>query len=357
MPATFARHSTLFETHDPTPMTDTGSAPAAGGAVYDAAALARCCRSVGRGYQVLSPPARTRGPLLEGHFRVSELRHGLSVHSTDAQDLHTLQSQVELDAGLSIVVLLAGQIDVSFGRMDLRMNLCVDQARPAAAQGALISLAEPERFTRRAQRGRHARKVSVGIEAEWLEASGAAAGPAGTRAISLLRTHLALQGWSPSARATAVAEQLVHPPALEPLLLGLYLESRALDLAVEALGSLAAAPARAPAALRPRDLRRLQDFIDWLDSGEADGLTLAEMARQAGVNPTTLQQRLRQARGCSVVDYLRKRRLNAARHGLEQQGLTVAQAAERAGYTSAANFATAFKRQFGLPPRQCRASL
>jgi AraC-like DNA-binding protein len=326
-------------------------AAATGAVAYDAAALARCCHAVGRGYQVLSSATRARGPLLEGHFRVSELRPGLSVHSTDAHDLHTLQSQVELDAGLSIVVLLAGQIDVSFGHTDLRMV----QTQPAAAQGALVSLAEPERFTRRAQRGRYARKVSVGVEAEWLDASGAAAGPAGARAITLLHTHLAQQGWSPSARATAIAEQLIHPPALEPMLLGLYLESRALDLTIEALGSLA--PARPPAALRPRDLRRLQDFIDWLDSGEADGLTLAQMAQQAGVNPTTLQQRLRQARGCSVVDYLRKRRLSAARWGLEQQGLTVAQAAERAGYTYAANFATAFKRQFGLPPHRCRASL
>lgn len=353
MPTTFACRSTLFETHDHATRSGAAGAAATGAVAYDAAALARCCHAVGRGYQVLSPAARARGPLLEGHFRVSELRPGLSVHSTDAHDLHTLQSQVELDAGLSIVVLLAGQIDVSFGHADLRLV----QTQPAAAQGALVSLAEPERFTRRAQRGRYARKVSVGVEAEWLDASGAAAGPAGARAITLLHTHLAQQGWSPSARATAIAEQLIRPPALEPLLLSLYLESRALDLTVEALGSLASAPVCPPAALRPRDLRRLQDFIDWLDSGEADSLTLAEMARQAGVNPTTLQQRLRQARGCSVVDYLRKRRLSAARWGLEQQGLTVAQAAERAGYTSAANFATAFKRQFGLPPHRCRASL
>lgn len=37
-------------------------------------------------------------------------------------------------------------------------------------------------------------------------------------------------------------------------------------------------------------------------------------------------------------------------------GAMAAQAAERAGHTSAGNFATAFRRQFGLPPHRCRAS-
>ncbi|CFO34701.1 transcriptional regulator [Bordetella pertussis] len=40
---------------------------------------------------------------------------------------------------------------------------------------------------------------------------------------------------------------------------------------------------------------------------------------------------------------------------LECDGLSVAQAACLAGYTSAANFATAFRRAFGVTPGQLRA--
>jgi AraC-like DNA-binding protein len=43
-----------------------------------------------------------------------------------------------------------------------------------------------------------------------------------------------------------------------------------------------------------------------------------------------------------------------ARQALEQEGRSVGEAADIAGYTSAANFATAFKRHFGITPRQCR---
>lgn len=323
-------------------------APPVVDATFDAEELTRSLGGAGHGYRLHGPGLTRRTPVLAGHFDYRQLRPGLTLHTTDARDLQTLSSEVEQETGLGIVLLLAGDIDASVGPRSLKLS------GSAGAVATLTSLAEPERFVRRAQRGRHARKVSIGIEPRWLEDSGIA-GALGRGVLAALTPHLTVRDWRPSLRATAIAEQLVHPPAYEPVLQNLYLESRALDLALEAfVGSTGAAtPAHAPMA--PRDLRRLQDFIDWLDSGEADGLPLAELARRACANPTTLQQRFRQARGCSVFEYLRTRRLAAARNALEQQGLSVAEAAELAGYSSAANFATAFKRQFGLSPSACRA--
>lgn len=333
----------------------TGRAAAADGwrssapeTVYNAAELARTLRHVGSGYRLHAPGLSRRAPVLVGHFDYRQLRPGLSLHVADAHDLHTLSSEVEQQAGLGLVLLLAGDVDASVGSQALKLS---GRAGPVAT---LTSLTEPERFVRRALRGRHARKVSVGIEPSWLDGSGVA-GTAGGEALASLREHLTVKAWQPSARAIALSEQLVHPPAYEPLLQNLYLESRALDLVLEAFSSLARTPTRPGRSTSLRDLRRLHDFIDWLNSGEADGLSLDELARRACVNPTTLQQRFRQARGCSVFEYLRRRRLAEARNALECQGLNVAQAAELAGYTSAANFATAFKRQFGLSPRDCRA--
>lgn len=316
-------------------------------ATFDAAELTRTLGNVGHGYRLHAPGLGRRTPLLAGHFDYRQLRPGLTLHATDARDLQTLSSEMAQDAGLGIVLVLAGDIDASLGQRSLRLN---GHAGPAAT---LTSLTEPERFVRRAQRGRHARKVSIGIECGWLEDSGIPAA-LDSGGLAAAQQHLALTPWQPSPRAVGIAEQLVHPPAYEPALQNLFLESRTLDLALEAFSSLTASAApRVPLALR--DLRRLQDFIDWLDSGEADGLSLEQLARRAGANPTTLQQRFRQARGCSVFEYLRGRRLAAARAALERQGFSVARAAELAGYASAANFATAFKRQFGLSPRDCRA--
>ncbi|CAM5502008.1 AraC family transcriptional regulator OS=Stutzerimonas stutzeri OX=316 GN=CXK95_03430 PE=4 SV=1 [Stutzerimonas stutzeri] len=59
----------------------------------------------------------------------------------------------------------------------------------------------------------------------------------------------------------------------------------------------------------------------------------------------------------TIFEYQRARRLLQARQALEREGISVNEAAWRAGYNSAANFATAFKRQFGISPRQVRGRL
>jgi len=56
----------------------------------------------------------------------------------------------------------------------------------------------------------------------------------------------------------------------------------------------------------------------------------------------------------SVFEYVRKRRLERARDALVAEAISVTEAATNAGYTSSANFSTAFKRAFGVPPKSMR---
>jgi AraC-like DNA-binding protein len=50
-------------------------------------------------------------------------------------------------------------------------------------------------------------------------------------------------------------------------------------------------------------------------------------------------------------------RLRRAAWALQHGGANVARAAKIAGYASQANFSTAFRRHFGLPPKMYRARL
>ena len=68
-----------------------------------------------------------------------------------------------------------------------------------------------------------------------------------------------------------------------------------------------------------------------------------------------LQRQFRAVFGTTVFAYLRECRLLRARRALEHDGVTVGQAAMVAGYTSAANFATAYKRRFGHAPKLARS--
>ncbi len=297
------------------------------------------------------PPA---DPALRAHLgRSRTLRPGMLLHWEDGQEAVDLIAQTEIDPGLRVVLLLEGSVDVSYGSQ--RMALTSGWGGTSAA---LVAVTEPEQLTRRARRGAYSRRVNLNLGPDWLEQTGAA--PAVLE--EFMRHHLAMRHWQVSPRALAIAERIVRPPQLEPLLQNIYLESRVLDLVGEALATLdpqhgALPPPATASELRPREHRRLRDLRAFLASGRADGLSLTEIARHAGVNASTLQRQFRAVYGTTVFDHLRECRLLRARRALEQDGLTVGQAAEIAGYTSAANFATAYRRRFGHVPKLARSRL
>ncbi|MDR9425151.1 MAG: helix-turn-helix transcriptional regulator [Marinobacter sp.] len=77
---------------------------------------------------------------------------------------------------------------------------------------------------------------------------------------------------------------------------------------------------------------------------------LEDLARLAAMSESGLRAKFRVTYGVSVFDYWRRCRLELARQYLEQ-GFSVQQTAHKVGYKHATNFATAFRRQFGLPPK------
>ena len=81
---------------------------------------------------------------------------------------------------------------------------------------------------------------------------------------------------------------------------------------------------------------------------------LAELARRVGTHKKRLTKAFRGQEGLSVFEYVRAKRLTLARELLTQTPLSVAEIAEEAGFSSAANFATAFKAAGGSSPTQYR---
>lgn len=295
----------------------------------------------------IDPGLAPETPALLGLCHGEHLRPGLAVHCADVRDLHDLTIQcVERGESAHLALVLDGEVDVSFGPRRLGLATGGAGRRPLAA---FVPLAEPELFVRRAWRGKRERKVSIAFSREWLAAI-CPEGDAGCAA--LFDRHLAVARWAPTPRAVALAEQLIRPPADPPLLRKLHQESRVIELVAEALRQLlGVAP---PPPLQARERQRVADVRDLLDSGAADGMSLEEIARHAGTNASTLQKQFRAICGMPVFAYLRRCRLLRARQALEREGRSIVEAAGIAGYTNPANFATAYRRQFGITPRQSR---
>lgn len=110
---------------------------------------------------------------------------------------------------------------------------------------------------------------------------------------------------------------------------------------------------------RPRTTtpdRQLTRLMSLIENGLARSATQADLAQYLGMSLSNLQRRFRAQHGEALGHYLRRYYLGMAREALERDQASVETAADLAGYTSAPNFATAFRREFGITPRDCRAT-
>jgi AraC-like DNA-binding protein len=124
----------------------------------------------------------------------------------------------------------------------------------------------------------------------------------------------------------------------------------------EALLAMTDAPAdEAFQSVHPIHLRRVRDACEFIEQHLHDELTLQIISQAAGLNPNSLQRVFRAVQGVTIFEYVRSSKLDRAREALERDSISVGKAAYLAGYTSSANFATAFRRRFGVSPKQIRA--
>jgi AraC family transcriptional regulator len=122
----------------------------------------------------------------------------------------------------------------------------------------------------------------------------------------------------------------------------------ALEGLVLALGAeFARIPEPPTGRRRPAWLLRTREA---LDAGCSSRVTLAELAAEAGVHPVYLASAFRAAFGSSVGEYVRARRIEAARLALGDVKRSISEIALALGFSSQSHFTTVFRRHTGLTP-------
>src|SRR5947209_16661620 len=102
--------------------------------------------------------------------------------------------------------------------------------------------------------------------------------------------------------------------------------------------------------------RHLLRARDLADARYAEPLTVADMARAAGLSPAYFSREFRRAFGESPHQYLLTRRLERAAALLRNTDRSVADICLTVGLRSVGSFTTSFGRAFGMSPTSYRAS-
>lgn len=302
---------------------------------------------VGPGLCVGTSPHADGKPLFEGLFAQIQLRPGLFAQLSDI--VHTAQATTRfepLPPGTKIIVKLEGDALV---RMDGKaLPLDAGEGTAAKPTALMLSLAAPTRFEREARCGTRERMLVLTLLPAWLEASGLAA----------LQDdrHLRWRAWRPSERIVGRVEHLLRLDAFDEPAARLRMESAALEIVAEALAASGVVAREATAECQGlSQFQRACRVRALLDSG-ADGpaLSVAALARRVACNAATLQAEFRKAFGLSIAEYARDARLRRAARAIQIDNQPIGRAAELAGYSSQANFSTAFRKHFGFSPKRLK---
>lgn len=92
----------------------------------------------------------------------------------------------------------------------------------------------------------------------------------------------------------------------------------------------------------------------WLSANRAKAVTVADMARSAGLEPRTFLRRFVRATGLKPSDYQRRLRVMRAREMLEFTRSPVDAIAVAVGYSDVRNFRRVFSDVVGLTPSDYR---
>lgn len=168
----------------------------------------------------------------------------------------------------------------------------------------------------------------------------------------LLRGEDRQQVFSPKTTGAmrSVVQQMIDCPFLG-ITKRLYLQGKVFELMALQLNGMLN-PAIPAGALKADTIARIHYAAELLRSHLDSPPLQTELAQRVGVSDRTLRRGFQAVFGTTVLGYLTEQRLLWAEQ-LLRQGFTVAEVVHRCGYSNQGHFAAAFKRKFGLTPKQC----
>ena len=276
-------------------------------------------------------------PLFEGSLGFQSLPCGISLCVSDLKSLCDSQHDGVVERSLTIAVVLGdGTCDCQLG-VDGRLVIEANTA-------SVVSVSDAARMAGRYRAGQRARCLLVRARPEdFADETIAEQIESSLKATSV--AHLPM-----SHRSMLLADELAAPSA-QGGVGRLLAESCALELFARALMATQARSWPRQDKLSGRDYAKMLLVRDRMLANPGDNFTLDDLAREAAVSVSVLKAKFPLAFGQSVFSFLRDARLYRARQGLEQEGWTVSEAAYFAGYRHQSNFSSAFRRKFGMPPR------
>lgn len=133
-----------------------------------------------------------------------------------------------------------------------------------------------------------------------------------------------------------------------------YFEAKTLELMCLVADAAQCGDGEAQPALHAPAAAYVQLAARTLEENLAEPPTVDQLARRVGVNRTRLRQDFKRIYGQTISEFIQVRRMDRARALLREDGASISAVAEAVGYRHAGNFTSAFRRRFGVAPKDIK---
>lgn len=159
-----------------------------------------------------------------------------------------------------------------------------------------------------------------------------------------------------TVRLNAIATDIIRCDLPDGLRIA-YIEARAIELLCYGLDYVMNPRDNLPhLSLSNSDKRALNDVHLRLESQFANPPSVAQLAKDAGINRNKLFYGFKTMFGSTVSEFVRGRRLEEGHRLLLDTNASIIEIAEQVGFQHQCNFSTAIKKQFGKSPSQLRGT-
>lgn len=287
--------------------------------------------------------------MLQGSFRMLEGLSGIGLQCCQHREMHSCTVTTHLPPGAVFVYLTHGAIE--FYLQDKRFFL---QAETGVCVAFAVNLTQTTELRRMLRKGHYVEKLVLTLMPECLQKtltheSFTALGE------SFFAQHMQNQVWHLTPADVSLCRSIVtcQAPAAGRYC-ALEQEAAVLTLVRNALQQLQpAVKLGPPTQVGERIAEHLNQWLAAQPSPEL--LDVNKIARRLNMSTSKLQRAFKQYSGISVMEYIRKQRLLQAKQAMKLDGISIGEAAFRAGYKHSSNFCLAFKKTFGYSPGSLRS--
>ncbi|WP_415894126.1 helix-turn-helix transcriptional regulator [Neptuniibacter sp. PT8_73] len=288
---------------------------------------------------------------LEGRCTFTDLDLQLQVHTNDTVERSTAQASFMVPPTMTVALILEGDLDAALDEQPLVMT---SRNGPA---GYIWFHTKEVRLDRWIRAGQRVRKVTVSLSLDRCSKLFDMSEFYKSIDFDCHKQNMSILQWQPTPQTLRCAEEILQKEQE-----GTNLEKLDSIISAFSLFRQAFAHFKEPSAqsnfdkVNAREIGRARIAREYILGHIDDALNMNDVANNTGMSVSTLQRTFKNCYGCTVMEFVRIRKLELARLSLLDHGITVGEAAFNAGYSSTANFSTAFQREFGYPPSSCMSN-